>query len=262
MKTSKSATNPKLSIVVPVFNEGDSLKIILKIFKALVDVDHELLIVHDISDDNSIPVVLSFQSQYSGLRLVHNKRGRGVINAVKSGVIAAQGDYILIIAADDIGPIPSINNMVDLMDQGCDFINGTRQAYGGKNVGGAFIGKQISTLANKLFYHLAGSAFTDPTFGIKMFRKEIFEQLKLEANPIGWAFSFECAMKAQMLGVRLGEYPIVSVNRMYGGESSLNVLTWSQEYIRWFFWGIKELRRSPYQRPHITIKIPLQLPLK
>ncbi|MFT6765279.1 MAG: dolichol-phosphate mannosyltransferase [Alteromonas naphthalenivorans] len=258
----QSSNPPKLSIVVPVFNEGDSLKIILKIFKALVDIDHELLITYDIPEDNSIPVVKAFESEYPGLRLVYNQRGRGVINAVKSGVAASRGEYILIIAADDIGPIPAINNMVALMDQGCDFINGTRQAYGGKNVGGAFIGKQISTLANYLFYHLAGGAFTDPTFGVKMFHKEVFEQLHLEANPVGWAFSFELAIKVQMLGVRLGEYPIVSVNRMYGGESSLHVIAWCREYIKWFFWGIKELRSSNYQRSKIVIKVPLGAAIK
>jgi dolichol-phosphate mannosyltransferase len=262
MKTRKLGHNPKLSIIVPVYNEGDSLKIILKIFRALIDIDHELLITYDIPEDNSIPVVKALQPEYPELKLVYNQRGRGVINAVKSGVEAATGQYVLIIAADDVGPIPAINNMVALMDEGCDFINGTRQAYGGKNVGGAFIGKQISTLANKLFYHLAGCAFTDPTFGVKMFRREIFHQVHLEANPVGWAFSFEYAMKVQMLGIRLGEYPIVSVNRMYGGESSLYVMAWCKEYIRWFFWGIKELRKSPYQRSQVIIKMPSHIAMK
>ncbi len=255
----QTPNNPKLSIIVPVFNEGDNLKIILKIFRALVDVNHELLVVHDIPNDDSIPVVKAFEHEYTGLRLVHNQRGRGVINAIKSGIAAAQGDYILIIAADDVGPIPSINPMVELLDQGSDFINGTRYAHGGHNVGGAMLGKIISTAANRLFYHLAGCAFTDPTFGVKMFRKEIFNRITLEAQPIGWAFSFELAMKVQMLGVRLAEYPIVSVNRMYGGTSSLRVARWCKEYLRWFFWGIKELRRSNYQRSHILVKLPEHL---
>lgn len=249
----------KLSILVPVYNEDESLKIILKIFKALVDVDHELMIVYDIPHDTSIPVVKDFQQFYPQIRLVHNQKGRGVINAVKSGVEAARGEYVLVIAADDVGPISAINGMVDLMDQGCDFVNGTRQAYGGQNVGGAFIGKQISTLANWLSYNVMGCVFTDPTFGVKIFRKEIFKNITLQANPVGWAFSFELALKVQTLGIRLGEYPIVSVNRMYGGESSLRVIPWCIEYLQWFFWGFKKLRFSSYQGSSIQIKMPLKV---
>lgn len=251
----QSSSQPKLSIVVPVFNEGGSLKVILKVLKALVNDDHELLIVYDISDDTSIPVVKAFQPEYPGLQLVHNKRGRGVINAVKEGVSVARGKYVLITTADDIGPIASINSMVQMMDDGCDFINGSRRIPGGKNFGGAFLGTLVSTIANNLFYYLAGSVFTDPTLGIKMFRKEAFDVENLKAKPVGWTFSFEWAIKVQMLDLRLGEHPIVSVNRAYAGQSSLKVFAWCKQYIKWFFWGIKEIRKSQYYRSKPYIKI-------
>lgn len=251
----QNLNQPKLSIVVPVFNEGESLKVILKVFKALVDNDHELLIVYDIPNDTSIPVVKAFQSQYPDLKLVHNKRGRGVINAVKSGVAVACGEYVLITTADDIGPIASINSMVQMMDDGCDFINGSRRIPGGKNFGGAFLGTLVSTIANNLFYYFAGSVFTDPTLGIKMFRRGTFDIENLKAKPVGWTFSFEWAIKVQMLNLRLGEHPIVSVNRAYAGQSSLKVFAWCKQYIKWFFWGIKEIRKSQYRKSKPYIKV-------
>lgn len=247
--------HPKLSIVVPVFNEGKNLKVILKILKALVDVDHEVLIVHDIPHDTSVPVVQVFQKEYSGLQLVYNQRGRGVINAVKEGVACARGKYVLITTADDIGPIASINSMVKMLDDGCDFINGSRRISGGKNFGGAFLGTLISTIANNLFYIFAGSVFTDPTLGIKMFRKETFDLIDLQASPVGWTFSFEWAIKVQMLDIRLGEHPIVSVNRAYAGQSSLKVFAWCKEYIKWFWWGVKEIRKFQYYKSKPYIKV-------
>src|SRR3989338_5280967 len=100
--------NPKLSIVMPVFNEGVNLKMLLPILEAVVETPHEILIVHDIPDDDSIPVVKSLQKKYANLKLVHNTLGRGVINAIKSGVNNAKGEYVLTIAADDIGPLLAI----------------------------------------------------------------------------------------------------------------------------------------------------------
>jgi len=232
------SNNLKLSIIIPVFNEGVNLPILLKIVRSMVDEPHEVLVVHDIPNDDSIPVVKSMRKIYPRLKLVHNKRGRGVINAIKSGVDVACGKYVLIIAADDIGPPLAITNMVSLMDEGCDLVNATRYAYGGKNIGGIFVSRILSIIANRLFSLMSGSALTDPTFGVKMFKRKLFNQIILESKPIGWAVSFEFAIKAQVAGWKLGEVPLISLNRLYGKGKSSFKLNWVKEYTRWFLWGM------------------------
>ena len=248
----------KLSIVIPVLNEGVNLKVLLRILKAVVDTKHEVLVVHDISDDDSIPVVKAMQKNYPELRLVHNKLGRGVINAIKSGVNKALGDYVLLIAADDIGPTVIIDDMLSLMDEGCDLVNATRYAYGGRNMGGFFISKFLSRIANKLFYILSGSVLTDPTLGVKMFRRLLFNQIELKSKPIGWAVSFEFAVKAQLAGWKVGEVPVVSLNRIYGGKSSFKLGSWVAEYIKWFLWSLKKLPRSSAIKK-MLLRTPLDL---
>jgi glycosyltransferase involved in cell wall biosynthesis len=245
----------KLSIVIPVYNEGINLKILLKILKAVVDTKHEVLVVHDILNDDSIPVVKAFQKKYSGLRLIHNKLGRGVIYAIKSGVASSKGNYVLIIAADDIGPLMAIEDMVVLMDRGCELVNATRYAHGGKNIGGVFLSRLLSTNANKLFHMLAGSRLTDPTFGVKMFKREKFKQLNLVSKPVGWAVSFEFAVKAQEAGWKLGEVPLISLNRLYGHGKSSFKLNWVKEYLRWFFYGLNKLLFSG-RRIKVMVRIP------
>jgi len=74
--------------------------------------------------------------------------------------------------------------------------------------------------ANWLFFHVARSPFTDATTGCKMFRRDLFQKFGLASRPIGWAFAFEMAIKAQHLGLRLGEVPLVSIDRLFGGKSS------------------------------------------
>ena len=238
----------KLSIVMPVFNEGVNLKMMLPILEALVEAPHEVLVVHDIPDDDSIPVVRAMQRNYPRLRLVHNKSGKGVINAIKAGANNAVGNYVLIIAADDFGSIFAINDMVSLMDDGCDLVNGTRYSYGGKNITGSLISKFLSTIANKLFYTLSGSALTDPTLGVKMFRRSKFNQISLESKPVGWAVSFEFAIKAQAAGWKLGEVPLISLNRIYGGKSSFKAAVWAVEYMKWFLWGMAKLHGSKVKK--------------
>ena len=76
-----------------------------------------------------------------------------------------------------------------------------------------------------------------------MVRKSFFDKVDLEANPIGWSFAFEISIKAQLLGFKIGEVPVVSVDRPFGGQSTFKLGPWIKEYLRWFFWGIKRLNR-------------------
>lgn len=251
----------KLSVIIPVLNESINLKMLLPILKGIINSTHEVLIVCDIPNDDSIPAVKSMQGNYPRLKLIHNKLGRGVINAIKSGVNNAVGNYILIIAADDFGAIFAINDMVSLMDDGCDLVNGTRYAYGGKNITGSLISKSLSTIANKLFHILSGSSLTDPTLGVKMFRRSKFDQIKLESKPIGWAVSFEFAIKAQAARWKLGEVPLISLNRLYGGKSSFKPGPWIAEYTKWFLWGLARLPHLKTKRK-VSIRIPLNIKQK
>jgi dolichol-phosphate mannosyltransferase len=249
-------TVPVVSILMPVRNEGLNLRIMLKILGAVVDVPHEVLVVVDDADDTSVPVVEEISPGYARLAVVHNTRGRGILNALRAGVEAAQGRYLLIFAADEVGPVLAIDDMIALMEAGCDLVSCTRYAHGGRRLGGSWIGGLLSRAANHLFRRLSRSQLTDATTGIKMFTRDVFDRLHLEARPVGWAVAFEIAIKAQLAGLRLGEVPIVSIDRLYGGKSTFRVGSWTLEYLRWFTWGLLELRRSRSTAGEVLVRIP------
>src|SRR5689334_9288140 len=169
--------SPGLSILLPVLNEGINLRIMLKILRATVDVEHEVLVIADTPDDDSIPVVEEMQRHYRNVRIVHNRLGRGVINAIRAGVAESRAKVILIFAADEVGPVLAIDDMLSLMRDGCDFVSCTRYAHGGRRLGGSVLGGVLSRAANRIFHGLAGSVLTDATTGIKMFRREGFQPL-------------------------------------------------------------------------------------
>lgn len=241
-------THPTLSILLPVRNEGVNLKIMLKILKTVVECTHEVLVIHDDPQDDSVSVVNALSAKYPGLRVVHNKSGRGVIHALKTGVRVARGKYILIFAADEVGPVLAIDDMLELMENGCDMVSCTRYAHGGRRLGGSFIGKNLSRIANFLFHKISGSVLTDCTTGIKMFRPSLFNALELTSQPIGWVIAFEMAIKTQIGGFTLGEVPITSIDRLYGGQSTFRLGPWLVEYWRWFVWGHRMLRKIPPER--------------
>ncbi len=244
----------KLSILMPVRNEGVNIKVMLRILHSVVNTPHEILIVYDHPNDNSIPIVKKLSHKYFNIRLVHNKIGRGVANAIKAGVEASKGSYILIFAVDEVGPVLAIDDMTALMDDGCSLVSCTRYAHGGRRLGGSFVGGILSRVGNKLFRLMSGSVLTDSTTGIKMFKRSIFDDIKLEAKPVGWAVVFELAIKAQAAGLKLGEVPIVSIDRLYGGKSTFSLGPWFKEYLKWFFFGIRHLHTS--NRSKLKIRIP------
>jgi dolichol-phosphate mannosyltransferase len=248
---------PIVSILIPVKNEGLNLTIMLKILRAVVDVPHEVLVVFDREGDDSLFVVDAMAPQYPTIRAVHNTLGAGILNALRSGIARARGKYVLIFAADEVGPVLAIDDMLALMDQGCEFVSCTRYAYGGRRLGGSLVGGLLSRLANWLFCRLSGCRLTDATTGIKMFRPELFETLRLQARPVGWAVAFEMAIKAQVAGLRLGEVPIISIDRLYGGKSTFALGSWTVEYLRWFVWGLRHSLRSrrDASRP-VMVRIP------
>jgi dolichol-phosphate mannosyltransferase len=252
----EGALSRTLSILLPVRNEGINLRIMLKILRAVLDEPHEVLVIYDSTEDTSISTIEEIKKSYPELRGVHNTLGPGVVNAIRSGVAVSEGEVILIFAADEVGPVLAIEDMIRLIRDGCDFVSCTRYAHGGRRLGGSLLGGILSRCANWLFHRLCASPFSDATTGIKMFRRDIFSRLNLESRPIGWAVAFEMAIKAQHAGLRLGEVPIVSIDRLYGGKSTFRAGPWVAEYSRWFWRGARAAFQQRQGSPPVAVRIP------
>ena len=246
-----------LSIVVPVRGETLNLTIMAKVMGAVLETEHEILAVYDDATDPSAPVADELQRASANVRGVLNALGPGVANAFRAGVDAARGEYVVTFVADEIVPILAIDDMRALMDEGCDFVNGTRYGYGGGRVGGSLSGKILSRLANRTFSLLTASPLTDCTSGVKMFRRSQFAELTANAQESGWGFAFEMAINAQLLGYRLGEVPAISVDRMFGGTSTFQLVPWVIDYLKIYALGIRRLPPRPFGRkPEVRVRIP------
>ena len=233
--------NKKLSIILPVFNEKESLLIMVRLLNSSLKIDAEIIIVHDSLNDNSLESANILINEYENVQLVHNKIGPGVKNAIQAGIDKSKNEIILITAVDEIFPIISIEKMLEeILSKNYDFISGTRYSKGGERLGGSLIGSILSRTANKVFNLFSKVPLTDCTTGIKMMKKKVWEDIELTSNPVGWAFAFELSIKTYLKGYNISEYPIKSVDRLFGGSSTFKLGPWFKEYLKWFIWGIKK----------------------
>ena len=237
--------NNKLSIILPVYNEKESLPIMVRLLNSSIKFETEILIIYDNINDNSVPEAKKLEKEFSNVRVIHNDIHTGVRFAVEKGVKEAKYEIILITVVDEIFPVISVDNMIKLIvNENYDFISGTRYTKGGLRLGGSLLASILSRLANKLFVLFTNFPISDCTTGIKMMKKKVWNNISFESKPIGWVFAFELTIKVYLNNFKIEEVPMKSVDRLFGGSSTFKPLPWIKEYLRWFFWGIKRVRRS------------------
>jgi dolichol-phosphate mannosyltransferase len=242
-----------LSIVVPVRNDAPSVNVMVPILDAIVEVPNEVIVVYDDPTDTCVPIIEQLRKRYPCLRGIRNDISRGLLPALRAGIAAARGQYVLIYAADEIGPVLAIKDMLHLMEAGCDFVSATRYAGGGRRYGGSLLGHILSRAANFIFGLCSASALSDCTSGMKMFRRDVFDRLKIVGRGgEGWSCAFEMAISAQLHGLKIGEVAIVSIDRLFGGQSSFRPVPWVMAYLRVFIWGAWRLPPWYSPRPRLA----------
>lgn len=242
MNLTKIIMNKKLSIILPVHNERESLEIMIRLLNSTLSFENEIIVVYDDDNDNSIEVAKKLEKDFSNFRIVKNNFGKGVRNAIQQGVDDSKYDIILITAVDEIFPIIAIDKMLEkIVLENFDLVSGTRYSLGGKRLGGSIIGTILSITANKIFCKLTKFPLNDLTTGIKMMKKNIWQEIDFESKPVGWAFALELSIKAKLNNYKITEVPLKSVDRLFGGKSTFKPLPWIKEYFKWFIWGLKKL---------------------
>src|SRR6202165_5106896 len=139
-----SDETPALSVVVPVYNEGEN---VVPTLRGIVERSRtrplEVLVVHDFDEDITVPVVKRLQAEMPELRLHRNTLGRGVLNAMKSGLRAARAAYVLVTMGDGSDDPNDIDAMYELARGGADVVAGSRYVAGGHQLGGPLLKRSM-----------------------------------------------------------------------------------------------------------------------
>lgn len=201
---------PRLSVVIPAFNEEQRLPPTLARLRAYLDSraqPYELVVVDDGSSDRT--AACAREVGHDVVRVLVNERNRGKGYSVKRGMLAAAGALRLMTDADLSTPIEDLPRLEAAIEQGCGVAIGSR-AVRGANVevpqGGLREG--AGRAFNLLVRAVALPQIQDTQCGFKLFTAEAAQAAFAQARLDGFAFDVEALFLARRAGIRIAEVPV------------------------------------------------------
>jgi glycosyltransferase involved in cell wall biosynthesis len=237
----------ELSIVVPVYREGEAARPVLERLATAVAVPHEILVVYDEPDDPTIAVIDDVARTHPAVRGVQNWLGRGPALALRAGFAAAHGDAVLVTMADASDEPADIGRMLERLRAGCDLVAASRYMAGGRQEGGPPLKTFLSRLAGRSLRLLVGLPTADATSAFKMYRRAMLERLSIQSRD-GFEISLEITVKAFLAGYRICEVPTVWRDRV-AGASNFRLLRWLPRYLRWYWLALSRGMIGARSRP-------------
>ena len=223
---------PELSIVLPVYNEGEAVEPILRALSAEVRTAHEIVVVYDFDGDTTVPVVARLAAEIPGLRGLRNNLGRGVLNAMKAGIAATTAPYVLISMADGSDEPGVVDPMMALARSGADVVAASRYMRAGRQLGGPFLKRLMSRTAGLTLHWFAGVPTHDPTSNFKLYSRRFLESTTIESLA-GFELALELTVKATLAGRHVAEVPTTWRDRT-SGQSNFRLRKWLPHYLHWY----------------------------
>ena len=206
---------PKLSIVIPAYNEaarlGGTIHTVLEYLNQYLP-DAELIIVDDGSNDDTALVARRSLAETGSISasVISTDRNRGKGHAVRSGLLATRSDIALFSDADLSTPITEAPKLVSPIERGeCDL------AFGSRALDRSLIGvhqpwqrEQGGRVFNLIVRAATGLPFWDTQCGFKAFHMEVCRPIIEAATVDRFAFDVELLYVARVAGLRLQEIPV------------------------------------------------------
>lgn len=202
-----------LSVIIPCYNEekriGKTLESIIK-YLSQQNYKSEIRIVDDGSQDNTEKIAQSYQNKFPHIYINALIRNYGKGYAVRSGMLAAQGEFILFTDADLSTPIDEIDKLFLAMNK-----KKAQIVIGSRSLPGSVIlrrqpwyREKMGKIFNLFVQYWSIPGIIDTQCGFKLFKKEIINPIFTRQKLWGFAFDVEILYIAQKLGYQIHEVPI------------------------------------------------------
>jgi glycosyltransferase involved in cell wall biosynthesis len=200
----------RYSVIIPCWNEETALPNAVeetsRAFSALGE-PFEILVVDDGSTDRTAETAYRLASQDPHVRVIALPTNRGKGAAVREGVRASEGDWILFLDADLATPPQTMERVKPCLDR-CDLVQGSRRITGARieasqPVHRVWLGRVFNVCVRALFR----LPYRDTQCGFKAFHRRL-RPILLGMETDGWAFDVELLLAARKVGARIEEVPV------------------------------------------------------
>ena len=233
----------RITIVIPVYNEGANLDRLWAELRSTVRSDFTALVVYDFDEDNTVPEVKRIiEKGETRIRLVKNNVRRGVVGAIVTGFEQVEHGPILVVMADLSDDLRRVDSMLALYEQGYQLVAGSRYMKGGRLEGGPLLKQFLSRMAGLTLHWFRGIPTHDATNAFKIYDRDMLRTFTVESQH-GFELNLELTVKAFLAGYRIGEVPSTWRDRTEG-TSRFRLWAWMPSYLKWYFYAFRP-RHSP-----------------
>jgi len=201
--------NPRLTVVIPVYNEKNTLNEIFQRVQA-VPIEKEIIFVDDSSTDGTRDILR--QMEGNAVKVLYHEKNRGKGAALRTGFQHATGDFVIVQDADlEYNPAEYLKLLQPILEGCADVVFGSRFSGKRRNMMSLHrLGNQLLTLLTNVLYH---TSITDMETCYKLFKADIIRSINIECN----RFNFEPEITAKILRrkLRIVEIPISYSGRKF-----------------------------------------------
>lgn len=226
------APEPRVSIIVTVFNEGDAIVDCLdRIFES-VRLPCEVIVVYDSPDDTTALPTQLYAERDPRVRPTLNEYGRGPARAIRFGFDAASADVIVVTMADGCDDPAQIDPLVKLVERGVVVAAASRYMRGGQQVGGPWMKSSMSRFAGRSLSTFARVGTNDATNSFKAYSTDFVRRVGIESDA-GFEVGLELVAKARRYRQPVAEIPTIWLDRAFG-VSNFKLAKWLPKYLQWY----------------------------
>jgi dolichol-phosphate mannosyltransferase len=223
---------PRVSIVIPAYNEGQQIHPVLDRVAETVQLPFEVVVVVDMDDDTTIPYVQKLADTDNRFRVVVNTTGRGPAHAIRYGIDQAVAGVTVVTMADGCDDPQQIDQLVRLVERGVVIAAASRYSRGGQQVGGPFLKSTLSRLAGLSLWAFARVGTRDATNSFKAYDVDFIRSVGISSSA-GFEIGIELVAKARRARLPVAEVPTIWLERHHG-VSRFKLATWLPQYLRWW----------------------------
>ena len=201
----------RLSLVIPALNEQSRLPYTLSEVENYLcreRIDAEVIVVDNGSEDATSVVVQQAASRFPRLRLLRtDRRGKGL--AVRTGVLAAQGEVVIFADADLSWSVDDLSRFMDLVDpKRAPVVIGSREGFGARRVDEPWYRHVMGRVFNRVVQMLVVPGIQDSQCGFKAFDRDAAQAIFRRQSINGFGFDVEVLYLARRLGYPIEVVPL------------------------------------------------------